>query len=159
MLSTFDLTVNGRPFRVNVDEQATLLDVLRNELGLRATRFGCGTEQCGACMVLIDAEPVFSCARLVSTLGGKNVTTVEGLAEDASLEALRDAFLAEQAGQCGFCLSGILVSAKALLDRNSAPSRAEIAAALDYNLCRCGAHNRIIRAVGRAAARRAGASA
>src|SRR5206468_4971222 len=123
-------------------------DVLTNEFALPAARFGRGPEQCGACMVLIDAEPVFPCARLVSTLGGKNVTTVEGLAEDASLEALRDAFLAEQAGQCGFCLSGILVSAKALVDRNPAPSREEIASALVHHLCRCGAHNRVIRAAG-----------
>ena len=146
----FDLIVNGRPHQVSGDE-ATLLDVLRNELGLRATRFGCGLEQCGACMVLVDGEPVHACTRLVSTLPGKQVVTVEGLAEDGSLEPLRQAFLAAQAGQCGFCLSGILVSAKALLDRNPAPSRGEIAAALDRNLCRCGAHNRILRAIQRAA--------
>ena len=153
MSSTFDLTVNSRPVRVSVDEQANLLDVLRNELGLRATRFGCGLEQCGACMVLIDGAPVCACTRLVSTLPGKQVTTVEGLALSGALARLQQAFLAEQAGQCGFCLSGILVSAKALLDRNPAPSRAEIAAALDKNLCRCGAHNRIIRAVQRASAK------
>lgn len=142
--------------RVNAEEQATLLDVLRNDLGLRATRFGCGQEQCGACMVLVDGEPAYACTRLVSTLAGREVVTVEGLAEDGSLEPLQQAFIAEQAGQCGFCLSGILVSAKALLDRNPAPSRAEIAAALDKNLCRCGVHNRIIRAVQRAAAARSG---
>ena len=142
--------------RVNAEEQATLLDVLRNDLGLRATRFGCGQERCGACMVLVDGEPAYACTRLVSTLAGREVVTVEGLAEDGSLEPLQQAFIAEQAGQCGFCLSGILVSAKALLDRNPAPSRAEIAAALDKNLCRCGVHNRIIRAVQRAAAARSG---
>jgi nicotinate dehydrogenase subunit A len=147
----FEITINGRPTRVSTDQQATLLDVLRGDLGLRATRFGCGLEQCGACMVLIDGAPDHACTRLVSTLPGKNVVTVEGLAEDGSLDPLQQAFLAEQAGQCGFCLSGILVSAKALLDRNPAPSRAEIAAALDNNLCRCGAHNRIVRAVLRAA--------
>ena len=156
MSSAFDLTINGRPLRVNAEEQATLLDVLRNDLGLRATRFGCGQEQCGACMVLIDGEPAYACTRLVSTLAGKRVVTVEGLAEDGALEPLQQAFIAEQAGQCGFCLSGILVSAKALLDRNPAPSRAEIAAALDKNLCRCGVHNRVIRAVQRAAAARSG---
>ena len=145
--------------RVNAGEQATLLDVLRNDVGLRATRFGCGQEQCGACMVLIDGEPAYACTRLVSTLAGREVVTVEGLAEDGSLEPLQQAFIAEQAGQCGFCLSGILVSAKALLDRNPAPSRAEIAAALDNNLCRCGVHNRIIRAVQRAAAARSGVRA
>jgi nicotinate dehydrogenase subunit A len=156
---TFEITINGRPTRVNADEHASLLDVLRNELGLRATRFGCGLEQCGACMVLVDGEPVYACTRLVSTLAGKEVVTVEGLAEDGSLAPLEQAFIAEQAGQCGFCLSGILVSAKALLDRNPAPSRAEIATALDNNLCRCGAHNRIIRAVQRAASARGGARA
>jgi nicotinate dehydrogenase subunit A len=144
---------------VSADEQAALLDVLRSDLGLRATRFGCGLERCGACIVLIDGEPAYACTRLVSTLTGKRVVTIEGLAADGSLAPLQQAFLTEQAGQCGFCLSGILVSAKALLDRNPAPSRAEIAAALDNNLCRCGAHNRIIRAIQRAAAGRAGASA
>jgi nicotinate dehydrogenase subunit A len=159
MSSAFDLSINGRPLRVNADEQASLLDVLRNDVGLRATRFGCGFEQCGACMVLVDGAPAYACTRLVSTLPGKQVVTIEGLAADGSLEPLQQAFLAEQAGQCGFCLSGILISAKALLDRNPAPSRAEIAAALDQNLCRCGAHNRIIRAVQRAASARRGAPA
>jgi nicotinate dehydrogenase subunit A len=159
MPATFDLTVNGHSVRVSADEQANLLDVLRNELGLRATRFGCGLEQCGACMVLVDGEPVPACTRLVSTLPGKQVITVEGLAQSGALAPLQQAFLAEQAGQCGFCLSGILVCGKALLNRNPAPSRAEIAAALDKNLCRCGAHNRIIRAVQRAASARRGAAA
>jgi nicotinate dehydrogenase subunit A len=145
------LTVNGRPVRVDADERTTLLDVLRDAFGLRATRFGCGLEQCGACMVLIDGVPAYACTRLASTLADRRITTVEGLAADGSLAPLQQAFLAEQAGQCGFCLSGILVTAKALLDRNPAPSRTEIAAALDKNLCRCGAHNRIIRAVERAA--------
>ena len=159
MASVLDLTINGQRARLSADDHATLLDVLRNELGLRGTRFGCGLEQCGACMVLIDGVPEFACTRLISTLHGKNVRTIEGLTEDGSIVPLRDAFLAEQAGQCGFCLSGILVSAKALLDRNPQPSRDEIAAALDKNLCRCGAHNRIIRAVQRAAAARSGTRA
>jgi nicotinate dehydrogenase subunit A len=159
MSSHFDLIINGRPVRVSANEQSTLLDVLRNDLGLRATRFGCGTEQCGACMVLIDGEPAYACTRLISTLPGQQVVTVEGLAEDGSLEPLQQAFIAEQAGQCGFCLSGILVSAKALLDRNPAPSRGDIVAALDRNLCRCGAHNRMIRAIQRAASARSGTHA
>lgn len=159
MPPAFEITINGRARNVSANEQATLLDVLRGDLGLRATRFGCGLEQCGACMVLIDGEPAYACTRLVSTLPGREVVTIEGLATDGSLEPLQQAFLAEQAGQCGFCLSGILISAKALLDRNPAPSRAEIAAALDHNLCRCGAHNRIIRAVQRAASARSGARA
>ena len=158
MSQSFDLIINGRARSVSADEQATLLDVLRGDLGLRATRFGCGLEQCGACMVLIDGEPAYACSRLVSTLPSKRVVTIEGLAADGSLAPLQQAFVAEQAGQCGFCLSGILISAKALLDRNPAPSRAEIAAALDTNLCRCGAHNRIIRAIRRAASARSGAS-
>src|SRR5262249_46280084 len=128
------------------------LDVLRGELGLCGTRFGCGTEQCGACMVLIDGEPSFSCARSIESSAGKIVTTVEGLSSDDVLSPLQQAFLDEQAGQCGYCLSGILISATALLARNPRPSRGEIAAALDRHLCRCGAHNRIMRAVARAGA-------
>src|SRR6202165_3595906 len=145
-------TVNGRAVDVDAQESATLIDVLRHELGLRAARFGCGLEQCGACTVLVDGEPVQSCTRLVATVVGKSVTTLEGLSRDGVLHPLQEAFLAEQAGQCGYCLAGILMAAKALLDRNPNPTRAEIATALDGNLCRCGAHNRIIRAVARAAA-------
>ncbi|HEX5328352.1 MAG TPA: 2Fe-2S iron-sulfur cluster-binding protein, partial [Acetobacteraceae bacterium] len=111
-------------------------------------RYGCGLEQCGSCMVLVEGEPVFACSREVGTVAGKRVTTVESLAG----HPLIGAFLAEQAGQCGYCLSGILISAKALLDRNQRPSRADIIAALDRHLCRCGAHQRILRAVQRAAA-------
>jgi aerobic-type carbon monoxide dehydrogenase small subunit (CoxS/CutS family) len=126
--------------------------VLRDDLGLRGSRFGCGTEQCGACMVLIDGEPAYSCAREVETVAGKRITTVEGLVPNGAPHALQQAFIDEQAGQCGYCLSGILVSAAALLARNTRPSRAEVAAALDRHLCRCGVHNRIIRAVQRAGA-------
>lgn len=144
--------VNGRAVEVADDPATPLLDVLRNTLDLRGSRYGCGLEQCGACMVLLDGQPECSCAREVGTVAGRRVTTVEALAA----HPLCDAFLAEQAGQCGYCLSGILVSAKALLDRAPRPSRAEIVAALDRHLCRCGAHPRIIRAVERAAARLAG---
>ena len=150
------LEVNGRPVQVRAHETTPLLDVLRNELDLKGTRYGCGLEQCGSCMVLVDGERVFSCMREVGTVAGRRVATVEALAGHKLIEA----FLAEQAGQCGYCLSGILVSAKALLDRNPSPTRAEIVAALDRHLCRCGAHQRIIRAVARAAiALREGASA
>lgn len=152
------LTVNGRIVDVEAHESASLLDVLRNQLGLRATRFGCGLEQCGACTVLVDGEPVPSCTRLVTTVAGKSVTTLEGLGRDGALHPLQEAFLAEQAGQCGYCLAGILMAAKALLDRNRNPTRVEIAAALDGNLCRCGVHNRILRAVTRAAAAMRGAA-
>jgi len=146
--------VNGRQVSVRIDGTMPLLAVLRNTLGLSGTRFGCGLEQCGACMVLVDGEPAYACTREVSTVAGKRVTTVEGLAGGDRLHPLQQAFLAEQAGQCGYCLSGILMSAAALLERNPAPSRADIIAALERHLCRCGAHNRIVRAVERAAAMR-----
>jgi nicotinate dehydrogenase subunit A len=148
----YHLIVNGQPAHVECDGSKPLLDVLRGVLGLRGTRFGCGTEQCGACMVLIDGEPAFSCARAIESLAGKAVMTVEGLSAGGTLSPLQQAFLDEQAGQCGYCLSGILISASALLARNPKPSRGEIAAALDRHLCRCGAHNRIMRAVVRAGA-------
>jgi aerobic-type carbon monoxide dehydrogenase small subunit (CoxS/CutS family) len=147
-----DFIVNGRKVGVSAETTTPLLAVLRNTLGLGGTRFGCGLEQCGACMVLIDGAPAYACTRDIASVAGKTVTTVEGLARGDGLHPLQQAFIAEQAGQCGYCLSGILMSAKALLDRNSHPSRAEIVAALDRHLCRCGAHNRIIRAVERAAA-------
>jgi nicotinate dehydrogenase subunit A len=147
-----DFIVNGRKASVAVEATTPLLAVLRNALGLTGSRFGCGLEQCGACMVLLEGEPVYACTREVGTVAGKRVTTVEGLANGERLHPLQRAFLAEQAGQCGYCLSGILMSAKALLDRNPHPTRAEIVAALDKHLCRCGAHNRIIRAIERVAA-------
>ncbi len=149
-----DLVVNGRPVSVTVEnEETSLLAVLRNNLGLMGTRFGCGLEQCGCCMVLIDGEPETSCAKPIWAVAGKAITTVEGLGTPERPHPLQQAFLEEQAGQCGYCLSGILISAKALLDRNPSPTRAEIAQALDDNLCRCGTHNRILRAVEKAAAR------
>jgi nicotinate dehydrogenase subunit A len=149
------LQVNGRVVQVQAKETTPLLDVLRNELDLKGSRYGCGLEQCGSCMVLIDGEPMFSCAREVGTVAGRHVTTVEALAGHPLIRA----FLEEQAGQCGYCLSGILISAKALLDRNPAPSRTDIVAALDRHLCRCGTHHRIIRAVQRAATPAQGVSA
>jgi nicotinate dehydrogenase subunit A len=161
MTQTFDFSVNGKPVSVALDNEATpLLNVLRNELGLMGTRFGCGLEQCGCCMVLIDGEPVKSCNSEVSTLSGKTVTTIEGLGTPEHPHPLQQAFLEEQAGQCGYCLAGILISANALLEKNPSPTRKEIALALDGNICRCGSHNRIIRAVEKAAAAiRAGAHA
>ena len=152
MPSRVELTVNGRRVQVEADGSAPLLSVLRDDLGLRGTKFGCGTEQCGACMVLIDGKPEHSCAREVATVAGKTVTTVEGLGANGTLHPLQQAFLDEQAGQCGYCLPGILVSAAALLVVNARPSREDIVKALDPHLCRCGIHNRVIRAVQRAAA-------
>jgi nicotinate dehydrogenase subunit A len=144
-------TVNGRAAGVAADPDTPLLDVLRNHLGLLGTKFGCGAEQCGACMVLIDGRPEKSCGKALSTVVGKAVVTVEGLGTAERPHPLQQAFLDEQAGQCGYCLSGVLISAKALLDRNPSPSRQQIAAALDDNICRCGSHVRILRAVARAA--------
>ena len=153
MPGPIELSVNGRTVKVTVaNEEASLLSVLRNDLGLVGARFGCGLEQCGCCMVLIDGQPTKSCAKPAWSVAGKSITTVEGLGTPERPHPLQQALLDEQAGQCGYCLSGIIVSAKALLDRNPAPTRAEIALALDDNLCRCGSHNRILRAVEKAAA-------
>jgi nicotinate dehydrogenase subunit A len=151
-MQSTSLTVNGRAVTVGAGADTPLLDVLRNHLGLMGTKFGCGLEQCGCCMVLVDGEPVKSCGMALSTVAGKTVVTIEGLGTPERPHPLQAAFLDEQAGQCGYCLPGILISAKALLDKTKAPSRAEIAAALDDNICRCGSHIRILRAVERAAA-------
>jgi nicotinate dehydrogenase subunit A len=148
---TIELTVNGRAVTVDAAAITPLLDVLRNHLDLKGARYGCGLEQCGACMVLVDGEPVYSCSREIGTVAGRLVTTIEGLGTPDAPHPLQRAFLETQAGQCGYCLSGIIMSAKALLDRNPSPSRADIVTALDKHLCRCGTHTRIIAAV-RAAA-------
>jgi len=160
MRAKIDFSVNGKAVSVSpANEETPLLDVLRNALGLMGTRFGCGLEQCGCCMVLIDGSPEKSCAKPVWSVAGKKITTVEGLGTAERPHPLQQAFLDEQAGQCGYCLSGILITAKALIDRNPQPTRAQIAAALDGNICRCGSHNRILRAVEKAAAAmRAGAA-
>lgn len=159
MTQTFEFTVNGKPVSVALDNEETpLLNVLRNNLGLMGTRFGCGLEQCGCCTVLIDGVPEKCCAKPVWSVAGKAIVTIEGLGSPERPHPLQQAFLDEQAGQCGYCLSGIIVSAKALLDKNPSPTRAQIAQALDDNICRCGSHNRIMRAVEKAAAQlRAGA--
>jgi nicotinate dehydrogenase subunit A len=146
-----ELTVNGRAVNVDVDAAMPLLDVLRNHLDLKGSRYGCGLEQCGTCMVLIDGEASYSCAREIGSVAGRFVTTIEGLGSAEAPHPLQRAFLEEQAGQCGYCLSGIIISAKALLDQNPRPSRADIVAALDRHLCRCGTHTRIISAVQKAA--------
>ncbi len=146
------LTVNGRNVGITADGETPLLDILRNHIGLIGTKFGCGQEQCGCCMVLVDGKPEKSCGKPVSTVAGKGIVTIEGLGTPDRPHPLQQAFLDEQAGQCGYCLPGILISAKVLLDQNPSPSRAQIAAALDDNICRCGSHIRILRAVERAAA-------
>lgn len=152
MPAAISLTVNGSAVSVGADPDTPLLDVLRNHLGLVGTKFGCGLEQCGCCMVLVDGKPEKSCGKALSTVAGKTIVTIEGLGTPEKPHPLQQAFLDEQAGQCGYCLSGVLVTAKALLDDNPAPTRAEIARALDDNICRCGSHARILCAVARAAA-------
>ena len=157
---SFGFTVNGNEVRVGAAADTPLLDVLRNHLGLRGAKFGCGLEQCGCCMVLIEGKPEKSCGKALAAVAGKAIVTIEGLGTRERPHPLQEAFLDEQAGQCGYCLAGILISAKALLDRNPSPTRREIALALDDNICRCGSHLRILRAVERAAAAmRAGAAA
>ncbi len=157
MSDTIDFVVNGRAVSVETDGTTPLLSVLRDGLALRGTKFGCGTEQCGSCMVLIDGKPEHSCTREVATVAGRGVTTIEGLSADGALHPLQQALLEEQAGQCGYCLPGIVISATALLDTNPTPSRADIIEALDPHLCRCGIQNRVVRAVQRAGAAMAGA--
>lgn len=145
------LNVNGRLCEVAADAETPLLYALRNDLGLIGTRYGCGLGQCGSCTVIIDGKPVQSCDLPVSAAVGKQITTVEALGTDETLHPLQRAFIAEQAAQCGYCASGILMAAKALLDVNNNPSDSEIRGALEGNLCRCGTHGRILRAIKRAA--------
>ncbi|MHB8529769.1 MAG: (2Fe-2S)-binding protein [Caulobacteraceae bacterium] len=142
--------VNGERRACPAPPGAPLLHVLRNLLDLKAARFGCGAEACGACRVLVDGSPVYACTFLATDAAGLAVTTVEGLAASPTGAAVIEAFLAEQAGQCGYCLSGIIVAATALLEANPRPGRAAILAALDPHLCRCGAYGRMVRAVERA---------
>ena len=145
-----DLRVNGELHQLDVDPDTPLLWVLRDELGLTGTKYGCGLEQCGACAVLCDGKSVLSCSTPVGTFAGRELRTVEGIAEGGVLHALQRAFVAEQAAQCGYCVSGIVVALVALLERNRAPSDAEVDEALDAHLCRCGAQPRMLRAVRRA---------
>lgn len=145
------LTVNGKRHAVSAEPETALLYVLRNDLKLKGARFGCGLGQCGACTVLVDGKPVQSCDFPLSAAAGKAITTIEGLAPDGELHPLQSAFIAEQAAQCGYCVTGIIMAAKALLDANPRPVDAEIRAALKGNLCRCGTHQRILNAIKRAA--------
>jgi nicotinate dehydrogenase subunit A len=144
------LTVNGKSHSVSAEPETALLYVLRNDLKLKGARFGCGLGQCGACTVLVDGKPVQSCDLPLSAAVGKAITTVEGLAPEGELHPLQAAFIAEQAAQCGYCVTGIIMAAKALLDANPRPADAEIRSALKGNLCRCGTHQRILKAIRRA---------
>ena len=146
------LRVNGVDHRLSVDLQTPLLYVLRNDLGLTAAKFGCGLEQCYACAVLVDGEAVTSCATAVEAFAGKEITTLEGIGTPDRLHPLQQAFLEEEAAQCGYGIPGILVGAKALLDHTPRPTDEEIRAALAPHLCRCGSQPRIMRAIRRAAA-------
>ncbi len=145
------LSVNGKKVDVSAKPDTPLLYALRNELGLVGSRFGCGTGLCGACFVLVDGRPMASCDLPLSFLENKTVTTVEGLAENGALHAVQQALIDEQAAQCGYCMSGIAVSAAALLSEKPSPTEEEIRKALDKHLCRCGSYNRVIRAVRKAA--------
>lgn len=145
------LTVNGQDHEVDVDPDTPLLYVLRDELALNAAKFGCGLGQCGACTVLVDGHAVFSCVTPASVLEHRRIVTVEGLGSADSPSPLQHAFIEEQAAQCGYCTAGMIMRAEALLRRNNQPSEAEIRAAMQPNLCRCGTQMRILRAVRRAA--------
>jgi nicotinate dehydrogenase subunit A len=145
------LKINGRNRISPAAPETPLLYVLRNDFELNAAKFGCGLAQCGACTVMLDGNPVRSCVTPASAVGKRNVTTLEGLGSASKLHALQRAFIDEQAAQCGYCSSGMIMSAKALLDSNPSPTEEQIRTALAGNLCRCGTHTRIIRAVQRAA--------
>jgi nicotinate dehydrogenase subunit A len=153
LVRDINLTIDGAVRSLRIDDTANLLDVLRNHLDLKAARFGCGAGQCGTCAVIVDGEEHPACQLEVGNLEGKHITTLEGIGTAERPHPLQTAFIELQAGQCGYCLSGIIVGAKALLDRNPSPNRAEIAEALAWHLCRCGAHNRILAAVSLAAER------
>jgi len=145
------ITVNGKRHSVDADGETPLLYVLRNDLKLKGARYGCGLGQCGACTVVIDGEAVQSCDVPLSAVAGKAITTIEGIGSTGRPHVLQQAFLAEQAAQCGYCTSGIIMSAYALLARMPRPTEAEIRTALAGNLCRCGTHARVLRAIKRAA--------
>jgi len=148
-----NLNINGSTHAVQADDNTPLLYVLRNECDLKGTRFGCGAAQCGSCHVLIDGVSVPSCDTPLWSAASKAIVTVEGLSQSGELSALQQAFIDEQAAQCGYCISGILISATELLQKNHQPTQADVHAALDKHLCRCGSHNRIVRAVLRAASK------
>lgn len=152
-----EFRLNGRTVRIDVDGDRHLLWLLRNDLGLTGAKYGCGASHCGACTVLLNGRAVRSCALRVREVAGKDVTTIEGLARDGKLQPIQQAFVEHEALQCGFCTSGMVLTAHALLSANPRPTREQIIEGMDRNLCRCGAHNRIVRAIQAAAQRMAGA--
>jgi nicotinate dehydrogenase subunit A len=143
--------LNGKQVRTPVADTTPLLEVLAHDFHMSGCKFGCGQSQCSACLVMVDGNPVRSCSAPLSAVAGRSVTTLEGLMDGGKPSRLQQAFIDEQAAQCGYCTSGMIVQAQALLDRNPKPTDSEVRSALDGNLCRCGAHNRIVRAVLRAA--------
>jgi nicotinate dehydrogenase subunit A len=145
------ITVNGRTHSVEAAADTPLLYVLRNDLELNGAKYGCGFAQCGACTVVIEGKPVRSCVTPVSAVAGKAITTIEGLGANGAPHPLQKAFIEEQAAQCGYCANGMIMTAKIFLDKNPRPTEAQIKKALGANYCRCGTHNRIVRAVQRAA--------
>lgn len=151
-MPTIRFQLNGAAMAVEADPDQTLLDVLRGRLGVTGPHFGCGAGECGACYVMVDGRAMASCDMPMWSVADKDVVTVEGLGTAEQPHPLQRAFVSEQAMQCGYCVSGILISAAALLKRNPSPTETEVRAALDRNLCRCGSHNRMVRAVLRAAA-------
>jgi nicotinate dehydrogenase subunit A len=144
------LTVNGTTHQLDIDPAMPLLYALRDELALNGAKFGCGLGQCGACTVIVGGEAIYSCLTPVVALQGRTVTTIEGLGTTEKPAPLQHAFIDEQAAQCGYCTAGMIMRAQALLDRNSSPSDADIRAQMEPNLCRCGTHMRIVRAIRRA---------
>jgi nicotinate dehydrogenase subunit A len=150
MKSDLTITVNGKIYRVEAAPDTPLLYVLRNELGLNGPQYGCGLEQCGACMVLVGANATQSCKLPVSEVGQAQVITLEGLSEDGELHPVQSAFIEEQAAQCGYCTNGMIITIAALIWKNHHPTDEQIRTALDGNLCRCGSHLRILQAVRRA---------
>jgi isoquinoline 1-oxidoreductase subunit alpha len=141
------LNVNGKKLRVDVDTQTPLLYVLRDELNLTGTKYGCGEASCGACTVLVEGQPVRSCVTPVARVSGKQITTIEGMEKDGKLHPLQEAFLQADALQCGYCTSGMIMAAAGLLNKNPKPSREEIVKHMDVNVCRCGTYPRIVNAI------------
>ena len=149
-MATFNLTINGKKRQVNVDPATPMLWVLRDHLDLVGTKYGCGVAQCGACTVHLDGNPVRSCSTPVSTIGNKKVTTIEGLAASDALHPVQQAWMEENVPQCGYCQSGQIMSAVALIEKNPTPSDSDIEAAMSGNICRCGTYERIRKAIKRA---------
>jgi carbon-monoxide dehydrogenase small subunit len=154
--STISFTLNGKPTRVTVDGERMLLWVLRSDLGLTGTKFGCGEALCGACTVVVNGEAVRSCVTPVKSVAGKKVLTIEGLGE-SKLDAIQQAFINHHAFQCGYCTPGMIMSAYALLNKTPHPTRDQIIQAMDDNLCRCGSHIRVVAAIQEAAGVKGGA--